>query len=268
MSLPWRLSLYLCLLLPLAGCTQSPKSIPEPNLVAPSAVPPAAEALLLAYPGHLSHFEDNHIVWRDGTRMVWDDGKSKSVDELLDHPDLEDMFGQSYPVDSVVFAPDFDPGRCRPDPFFKKIYGADASAVQQHLVDVDWFGQTLQFNRENGAVDSLKAVARELKTHPEWLGYLLPSAGTFNWRMVAGTQRLSNHSFGIAIDLHVKHAHYWRWSKEFKAGLALKWQNSLPMGLVKVFERHGFIWGGKWYHYDTMHFEFRPEQCRGCLQKG
>ena len=22
---------------------------------------------------------------------------------------------------------------------------------------------------------------------------------------------------------------------------------------------HGFIWGGKWYHYDTMHFEFRPE---------
>jgi hypothetical protein len=26
-----------------------------------------------------------------------------------------------------------------------------------------------------------------------------------------------------------------------------------------VFEKHGFIWGGKWYHYDTMHFEYRPE---------
>jgi D-alanyl-D-alanine carboxypeptidase len=22
---------------------------------------------------------------------------------------------------------------------------------------------------------------------------------------------------------------------------------------------YGFIWGGKWYHYDTMHFEYRPE---------
>jgi hypothetical protein len=22
---------------------------------------------------------------------------------------------------------------------------------------------------------------------------------------------------------------------------------------------HGFIWGGYWYHYDTMHFEYRPE---------
>jgi hypothetical protein len=28
---------------------------------------------------------------------------------------------------------------------------------------------------------------------------------------------------------------------------------------VEVFERHGFIWGGKWNHYDTMHFEYRPE---------
>ncbi|MEJ2663631.1 MAG: M15 family metallopeptidase, partial [Spirochaetia bacterium] len=25
------------------------------------------------------------------------------------------------------------------------------------------------------------------------------------------------------------------------------------------FEKYGFIWGGKWYHYDTMHFEYRPE---------
>ena len=29
--------------------------------------------------------------------------------------------------------------------------------------------------------------------------------------------------------------------------------------IVEIFERHGFIWGGKWYHYDTMHFEYRPE---------
>jgi hypothetical protein len=31
------------------------------------------------------------------------------------------------------------------------------------------------------------------------------------------------------------------------------------MKIVDVFEKHGFIWGGKWYHYDTMHFEYRPE---------
>ena len=31
------------------------------------------------------------------------------------------------------------------------------------------------------------------------------------------------------------------------------------MTIVDVFERHGFIWGGRWFHYDTMHFEYRPE---------
>ena len=31
------------------------------------------------------------------------------------------------------------------------------------------------------------------------------------------------------------------------------------MGIVHIFEKHGFIWGGRWLHYDTMHFEFRPE---------
>jgi peptidoglycan LD-endopeptidase CwlK len=31
------------------------------------------------------------------------------------------------------------------------------------------------------------------------------------------------------------------------------------MEIVAIFEKHGFIWGGKWYHYDTMHFEYRPE---------
>ena len=35
--------------------------------------------------------------------------------------------------------------------------------------------------------------------------------------------------------------------------------NTLPAEVIDIFERHGFIWGGKWSHYDTMHFEYRPE---------
>ncbi len=31
------------------------------------------------------------------------------------------------------------------------------------------------------------------------------------------------------------------------------------MEIVKELEKYGFIWGGRWYHYDTMHFEYRPE---------
>jgi hypothetical protein len=36
-------------------------------------------------------------------------------------------------------------------------------------------------------------------------------------------------------------------------------ENRIPWEIVEVFEKHGFISGGKWYHYDTMHFEYRPE---------
>ena len=37
------------------------------------------------------------------------------------------------------------------------------------------------------------------------------------------------------------------------------YRNRMPEEIVTIFEKHGFIWGGKWYHFDTMHFEFRPE---------
>jgi len=33
----------------------------------------------------------------------------------------------------------------------------------------------------------------------------------------------------------------------------------MPQAIVDIFERYGFIWDGKWYHYDTMRFEYRPE---------
>ena len=28
---------------------------------------------------------------------------------------------------------------------------------------------------------------------------------------------------------------------------------------IEIFEKNGFIWGGKWDLWDNMHFEYRPE---------
>jgi hypothetical protein len=39
----------------------------------------------------------------------------------------------------------------------------------------------------------------------------------------------------------------------------VRWANQIPQVIVDAFEAEGFIWGGRWYHYDTMHFEYRPE---------
>jgi D-alanyl-D-alanine carboxypeptidase len=49
---------------------------------------------------------------------------------------------------------------------------------------------------------------------------------------------------------------YWLWSGTTGT---IPYKNGMPREIVDIFERHGFIWGGKWYHYDTMHFEYRPE---------
>jgi hypothetical protein len=87
---------------------------------------------------------------------------------------------------------------------------------------------------------------------------LIPPAGTYNCRTIAGTDRLSAHGFGIAIDIATKDADYWRWSKPGPNRRPV-WRNRVPEEIVAIFEAHGFIWGGKWHHYDTMHFEFRPE---------
>ena len=37
--------------------------------------------------------------------------------------------------------------------------------------------------------------------------------------------------------------------------------------MVEILERHGFIAGGKWYHFDTMHNEYRPELAGSRLRR-
>ena len=90
----------------------------------------------------------------------------------------------------------------------------------------------------------------------------MPAAGTYNCRLIAGTNRVSGHGYGIAIDIAVGQSDYWRWAakrttKETDA--TVPYRNRIPLEIVHVFEKHGFIWGGRWYHFDTMHFEYRPE---------
>jgi hypothetical protein len=73
---------------------------------------------------------------------------------------------------------------------------------------------------------------------------------------------MSMHSFGMTIDINVSYSNYWRWSvrdKSEDSPTLIPYKNRIPVEIVEIFEKHGFIWGGKWYHYDTMHFEYRPE---------
>jgi hypothetical protein len=201
---------------------------------------------------------ENRIILKSGKSFIYDDGIEKSFFELLNSPDIEDMFKFKYPKKWLNSPPpkNYDPGRIRFEPLFKEIYGASRAEVKRNLVAIRWIdGRVILVNRKNGASRALMMVVRDLKRLPNrYKKYLTPIGGTFYWRKIAGTDRLSFHSFGTAIDINVKYSNYWRWSKG-----RYRYQNKIPKEIVEIFERHGFIWGGKWYHYDTMHFEYRPE---------
>jgi hypothetical protein len=144
------------------------------------------------------------------------------------------------------------------------MYGDCRTAgLTANAVDVMWlpskYGKNVKFTKINGAAAALQHVSDELDKLPRrFLAYLRPTQGTYNCRRIAGTNRQSPHAFGIAIDIAGAHAQYWAWSKPDANG-RIPYKNEIPWEIVRVFEKHGFIWGGKWYHYDTMHFEYRPE---------
>ncbi len=235
--------------------------------VASEAAPAELDRLLKAYPDHLSHIEDNMLVWRDGTRMALDDGHGqKSFEDWLDHPDIADTLMQPYPAGARLMAPErnVDPGRARNAAFFDKMYGnCREGNVEKSLTQITWLPkkarQKLRVTRINNVDEKLARISAELEALPAKFDvFLSPSAGAYNCRRIAGTQRPSAHSYGIAIDIALKHADYWRNARP-KADGSYAYRNEIPPEIVAIFEKHGFIWGGRWYHYDTMHFEYRPE---------
>lgn len=185
-------------------------------------------------------------------------------DEEAATEDLSAIYEVSYPRGPIVAieAADAgaiqDPGRARVVQLFAATYGENKTDVFAHLGRVRFFGMRYRFHER--AVPALEAVIARLtallEQQPTVLPFLKRIGGTWHWRRIARSPQLSAHAFGIAIDLNVDRSHYWRWQRP---KTPLKWKNRVPQAIVDAFEAEGFIWGGRWQHYDTMHFEYRPE---------
>ena len=230
----------------------------------------ALDALVRAYPDHLAGYDSTDLIWRDGTRMPLTDGRpDKSFAEMLRYGSLLDQLRLPYPTGttSAAFGSDDDPGRVRNRAFFDKMYGdCWKGEVSPRLVQVVWlprsWGRMVRITSVNGLAERLAAVSEELDVLPDAVKRdAFPPAGTYNCRTVADTGQPSMHSWGAAIDINTARADYWlgHGSGMIDAGLV----NRIPLEIIAIFERHGFIWGGKWSHYDTMHFEYRPELLDG-----
>jgi hypothetical protein len=245
-----------------------------------------AQALIDAYPDHVTGFDGTFLIWKDGSKVHFGGGQAdKPLDELLDKPDIADIFHWPYPFGSggLPAAKEADPGRVRNEDFFEKIYGKCRKeppggcsrvtcASLDRLERVPWLakfgGGTMNATSINGAASKLRLVARDLEAlGPRYTRYLAPNGGSYVPRCIARTTRLSVHSFGIAFDISPQYGQYWQYGmpgmpserQVRERNIPLVYKNKIPLEIVEVFEKHGFIWGGKWYHFDGMHFEYRPE---------
>lgn len=157
--------------------------------------------------------------------------------------------------------PTADPGRARPTALFTAMYGdCRAGEVEPRLERVRWVeGSTVRMTRVNGIAAAFERVARALEAMPADIRACCrhPGAG-YQCRAIEGSARRSMHAYGAAFDLDPERTHYWLWEDVRQGGLA-PFVNTVPLAIVAAFEAEGFIWGGRWAHFDTMHFEYRPE---------
>ena len=112
---------------------------------------------------------------------------------------------------------------------------------RQNLVPVTAGGQSWQVYRPAAA--SFQGLLDELVA----MGYPLKSSGGFNYRNIRGSDRLSQHAFGTAIDINA---------------------GSNPLGSTRtdipnaaaLAAKYGLEWGGSWKgRKDPMHFEYRGD---------
>lgn len=94
----------------------------------------------------------------------------------------------------------------------------------------------------------------------------------FNYRLIAGSKKLSNHSFGRAVDLNPLYNPYVKIKADRVvvsptagkpyADRTRSFARKIDADdlAVKVFKKHGFVWGGDWKSVkDYQHFEL-PEK--------
>jgi hypothetical protein len=148
------------------------------------------------------------------------------------------------------------------------------------LVELEYYAPDGKLHRGQVVIDkSLKAdlvkIFQQLKDAKFPIAKMIPvshydfsddqsmadnNTSAFNYRVIEGTNRLSNHALGRAIDLNPLFNPFIK-NGETKPANA-KYDPTIPgtitkNGLVvKIFKKHGWKWGGNWRSLkDYQHFE-------------
>lgn len=216
-------------------------------------------------------FLEDDAVFSVGEHAIhFQDGRMLREDHL-DQADRYDPFFFSYALGPLREPPPLEDGPGQSTDVLEVLFGRSESEIRRSCESVTFLGRRLFVN--SLVVEPLEAVEGEIlavaRREPDVASWMegIKIAFSFMDKGIAGSESRSYHSWGLAVDL-VPQSYggkqvYWRWSRVFnregwhRIPLAERW--SPPRAVVEAFERHGFLWGGKWAHFDTIHFEYRPE---------
>ena len=239
-----------------------------------------------AFPGKtgvVSFIENDWTITAGGETFFWAGGRilpQAEKDKIDSYDPLpfwiypEELAPpEAYPPQYIEILRDRGAGQARLErkdahrAFQSILYGGfDRRGIEALLVHVEFLGKKINVHRD--ITERLRRVDAEIRKWDGAKDFIasLDSIGGYNWREIAGTQRMSYHSWGLAVDILPKRlagkAIYWMWEQErnkdwMLVPLEKRWNP--PAQVIAAFEKEGFIWGGKWPFYDNMHFEYRPE---------
>lgn len=230
-------------------------------------------ALLKAYGDFIDSvgmYGDEIVFNIRGTYIYYKEGKMLSEEELSRHKEYDSIFYfyQIGPIQELP-APTKYP-KNRSNAFLDALIGKTDKEIRASCEWLDFLGRRAFVHQI--CVEPLRRVDQELREYAhsskEVRSFVenLKLIYSFKRRRVAGTDNMSYHAYGLAIDLIPRIYRgkqvYWRWSSPYfpdwsTIPLSERWHP--PFEVIRAFEENGFLWGGKWYHFDTVHFEYRPE---------
>lgn len=131
--------------------------------------------------------------------------------------------------------------------YLQGIFGNSQAAVEANLVDISFQGHQVKVHKlAAAAFQRVDAQITALKS-----GYKVNEIGTYEYRPMnngTGTQTLSWHSYGIAMDINPSTNGF------TDAGIG-NGTHDMPDSWIAVFRQNGFTWGGDWRDY--MHFQWQ-----------
>ena len=221
---------------------------------------PFRKSLLKAYPHVIKYIKKNLLFWEDDSFMLIYEGEQKNTMlDFFNKADIADQFLVKYPLvlnGRRQAVRGLGAGKIRSEEFFKKMYGRTADEVKMNLEKVIWLPgiseQEIFVTRINRVHEKVNEISEEIARLTEKEVKICQRIiRHFEWIEKIEDDFLNPHSFGIALDFELKR----RANLPKKEGKL----DIMPMSIVQIFEKHGFIWGGKWANPHPEHFEYRPE---------